>query len=550
MTPSTGQKSTSAVDCRAGHIHQDNREGADSMTFSSDDDSIRQAAAPTSLGRDHTSLHMSIGPDDPVEHYTSFVEVPDSIYDRFPRHRKIIVVILLSFLSFLSPISSTSVLAATPEVADEYGTNGTVINLANAIYMLTMGISPVFWGPLSEVYGRRRINQVTAVLFCACSLGTALAPNLAAFFVFRILTAFEGTAFILVGSACIGDIYRPTERATALGWFLSGTLIGPAFGPFVGGIIVTYTSWRVIFYLQTALAGFGAIFTFTPLLPETIHNRKADALQDYSRRQKLSVLWSMIHPLRVLSLFAYPNLIVASIASSAVIWNMYSLLTPIRYVLNPRFGLETPMQGGLFYLAPGCGYLVGTLIGGRYADHTVKKWIKKRDGVRIPEDRMRSALPFMGVIIPACVLAYGWGVEKNAGGIPLAVIMLFVQGVAQLFCFPSLNTYCLDVMQGRGAEVIAGNYFVRYLFACAATACALPVIESIGVGWFSTISALFLALSAAATQAAVWRGKAWRERVDGRRRAKRLSEQKAAKKQLKVKPGIENETADKAQDKL
>lgn len=39
------------------------------------------------------------------------------------------------------------------------------------------------------------------------------------------------------------DIYRPTERATALGWFLSGTLIGPAFGPFLGGIIVTYTTW-------------------------------------------------------------------------------------------------------------------------------------------------------------------------------------------------------------------------------------------------------------------------------------------------------------------
>jgi hypothetical protein len=44
------------------------------------------------------------------------------------------------------------------------------------------------------------------VLFFGCSIGTALAPNLAAFFVFRVLTAFEGTAFILVGSACIGSV--------------------------------------------------------------------------------------------------------------------------------------------------------------------------------------------------------------------------------------------------------------------------------------------------------------------------------------------------------
>lgn len=260
-------------------------------------------------------------------------------------------------------------------------------------------------------------------------------------------------------------------------------------------------------------------------MPETIHHRKADDLEGYSRREKLTVLWGMVNPVRVLRLFVYPNLVAASLASSAVIWNMYGLLTPIRYVLNPRFHLTTPMQSGLFYLAPGCGYLVGTLIGGRYADYVVKSWIAKRGGVRVPEDRLRSALPFMGVIIPACLLVYGWGVEKEAGGIPLAVITLFIQGVAQLFCFPSLNTYCLDVMQGRGAEVIAGNYFVRYLFACAVTACVLPAVQAMGVGWFSTITAAFLVLSTAAIQATIWWGKGWREGVDERRKARRLGEQ-------------------------
>jgi MFS family permease len=38
----------------------------------------------------------------------------------------------------------------------------------------------------------------------------------------------------VVGSSALGDIYEPRARATALGWFLSGTLIGPAFGPFIG----------------------------------------------------------------------------------------------------------------------------------------------------------------------------------------------------------------------------------------------------------------------------------------------------------------------------
>jgi len=67
-------------------------------------------------------------------------------------------------------------------------------------------------------------------MFTVFSLGTALAPNLVAFFIFRILTAFYGTTFLIVGSNCLGDVYRPTERATAVGWFLLGFELGPTLG--------------------------------------------------------------------------------------------------------------------------------------------------------------------------------------------------------------------------------------------------------------------------------------------------------------------------------
>lgn len=181
------------------------------------------------------------------------------------------------------------------------------------------------------------------------------------------------------------------------------------------------------------------------------------------------------------------------------------------------------MQSGLFYLAPGAGYLLGTFVGGRYADYVVKKHIKKSGGKRVPEDRMRSALPFMGIVIPGCVLIYGWSVEKNVGGIPLAVVVLFLQGVAQLFCFPSLNTYCLDVMPSQGSDVISGNYVVRYLFGCLGTGVVLPAVNSIGVGWFSTISASFLVCSAGGVLATITWGARWREQADRKRRAKKFA---------------------------
>jgi Major Facilitator Superfamily len=65
------------------------------------------------------------------------------------------------------------------------------------------------------------------------------------------------------------DIYRPTKRVTALGWFLSGIQIGPALGPCISGVIVTFMLWWVIFWLQTALSVISTLGTFI-WVPETI----------------------------------------------------------------------------------------------------------------------------------------------------------------------------------------------------------------------------------------------------------------------------------------
>src|SRR5579862_5100799 len=73
--------------------------------------------APTDLThiRSHISAH-----DAPIEHYSSYIPVPDEVYDRLPPSRKVVIVSLLSFCSFLAPISSTTILAAVPEVAATY----------------------------------------------------------------------------------------------------------------------------------------------------------------------------------------------------------------------------------------------------------------------------------------------------------------------------------------------------------------------------------------------------------------------------------------------
>jgi MFS family permease len=263
------------------------------------------------------------------------------------------------------------------------------------------------------------------------------------------------------------------------------------------------------------MGGFGTVMVFF-LLPETYPHPSKGDLSGQTPKEKAKLLWHKVNPFRVAGLLlSYPNLLFAALATSALVWNQYSLLTPIRYVLNPRFNLTTPLQSGLLYIAPGGGYLIGTLLGGRWADYIVRRWIRKR-GERVPEDRLKSSLPFMLVILPVCMLVYGWTVQERAGGMAVPIVVMVLQGIAQLFAIPSLNTYCLDVMQpkGRSAEAVAGNYMLRYVFAAVGSGVVLPAVQAIGVGWFSTVSAAFLFASGLGVWATSIFGTKWREHVN------------------------------------
>lgn len=142
------------------------RRSSEDETSSRSDLSITatRRASEVEASAHRITSHMS-GPDDleaaqpAMTNVTSYREPGDEVYNRLSSTRKSIIVFVLSFCAFLSPISSTSILAATPEVAAEYGTNGSVINISNAGYMVFMAISPIIWGPISQVFGRRPVSR-------------------------------------------------------------------------------------------------------------------------------------------------------------------------------------------------------------------------------------------------------------------------------------------------------------------------------------------------------------------------------------------------------
>lgn len=411
----------------------------------------------------------------------------DAKYDRFSPVRKHCFVLVASLSCLLSPLSSLAFLPAVTEIADEFHTNGTVINISNAVYLVVLAVSPCIMGPCGDIYGRKIIFLGCLLLFTISTLLTGLAQNLAMFYVFRSLTALFGTAFFSTAGSVVGDIYPPHQRGSAMGWMLLGTQVGPAFGPCIGGIIVTYTSWRVIFYF---LAGFGALVLalVVLLLKETSVTTKYKEKRAETGKRLVIIPFN---PFRVILALKYNNLLLAGLMSVSLHYNMYVLLTPIRYVMNPRFNLEKPVYAGLFYLCPGMGYLVGSYFGGRWADRYVRKYTNKK-GRRVSEDRLRSELWAHGLVLPATILVYGWCLKTKKGGIPVPAVMMFLNGLAQTICFPSLNTYCVDSMPFLKGDAIASNYMIRFLAGAVGTATVLKQINSIGVGWTCTISAIVL----------------------------------------------------------
>lgn len=84
---------------------------------------------------------------------------------------------------------------------------------------------------------------------------------------------------------------------------------------------------------------------------------------------------------------------------------------------------------------------MGSTLGGRVSDHTVKRYIRKRNGLRVPQDRLNSSLPAIFLVLPAGTLIYGWSVQKEVGGMALPIVGAFIQGLGLMWSFSGLNTY-------------------------------------------------------------------------------------------------------------
>ncbi|KAL2853456.1 major facilitator superfamily domain-containing protein [Aspergillus pseudoustus] len=421
---------------------------------------------------------------------------PQSSGYTLPKWRKSIILFTVSWMTLAVTFSSTSLLPATPEISSEFHTTPEILNIMNAGVLLAMGFSTLIWGPLRMLLGRRLSYNIAVGVLVVCSVGTGAAQNMAMFTAFRVLGGLTGTSFMVMGQTVLADIFEPVVRGTAVGFFMLGSVAGPAIGPCIGGVIVTFASWRNIYWLQTAMAGLGLILSlaFVPEIEEEV-DPNAEAKEKKKKKITLRYILQVFNPLPVFKLWLYPNIFFSFLTCGLLSTFLYALLSSARTIFNPRFNLTSALVSGLFYLAPGSGFLIGSVLGGRLADMTVRQYIKTR-GFRLPQDRLNSGLVMLFLVLPGATLVYAWSLDQEVGGMALPIVAGFVAGVGLMGSFNGLNTYAAEALPSRRSEVISGKYIIQYIFSAGASALVVPVIDKIGVGWTFTISA-FMTLTGA-----------------------------------------------------
>jgi EmrB/QacA subfamily drug resistance transporter len=194
----------------------------------------------------------------------------------------ILGALLLGML--LAALDQTIVSTALPTiVGDLHG--GSHLAWVVTAYLLASTVSTPLWGKLGDQYGRKGFFQVSIVIFVVGSALSGFSHTMNELILFRAVQGLGGGGLMVGAQTIIGDVVSPRERGRYMGLF--GAMFGVAtvIGPLIGGLCVTYLSWRWVFYINLPL-GVLAFFVTGAVLPGS--TRRTHHAIDYAGTLLLS----------------------------------------------------------------------------------------------------------------------------------------------------------------------------------------------------------------------------------------------------------------------
>ncbi len=167
---------------------------------------------------------------------------------------KRVVLAVTTVGAFLTPWMVSSINIALPTIGRQYSMSAVAMGWVSTIYILASAALLVPFSKLGDIFGRRRIYVVGAVVFCIASLLCAWTPNEHWLMVFRALQGAGAALIFGTGVAIVSSVFPPGERGRALGINVAATYLGLSAGPVLGGFMTQRLGWHSVFVAAAILA--------------------------------------------------------------------------------------------------------------------------------------------------------------------------------------------------------------------------------------------------------------------------------------------------------
>ncbi|MBB3113900.1 DHA1 family bicyclomycin/chloramphenicol resistance-like MFS transporter [Paenibacillus phyllosphaerae] len=185
-----------------------------------------------------------------------------SVSNKFDRLR---LVLLLGAFSALGPLTIDMYLPSFPQIADDFGTQASLVQLSLTACLIGLGAGQIIMGPLSDVFGRRNPVIISLLFYLAASFACAVSPNIYWFIAARFVQGFAASAGIVISRAIVRDVYSGTELTKFFSLLMLVNNLFPMIAPMAGSGVISFTTWVGVFFVLSIVGLLLAIVATTNL---------------------------------------------------------------------------------------------------------------------------------------------------------------------------------------------------------------------------------------------------------------------------------------------
>lgn len=254
-------------------------------------------------------------------------------------------VILIAFLSAFIPLSTDVYLPALPKMVESFHSTASQINLTIVFFFIFYALGTMFWGPLSDKYGRKRVLLTGLVIYTIASILCVFSFSVYQLILYRILQSIGCGAATAVSTAIVKDVYSGRKRLTILAVVQSMGMISPIVSPVIGAIILGILSWRGVFIILSLIGTLATAGTIA--MQETIEKRNTGSfLKSIGRLGAVARNRGFRTLLLTFSMMSIPSM---------------SFITASSYIYVDGFGLSEKVYS-YYFAANAVFFLIGPLL--------------------------------------------------------------------------------------------------------------------------------------------------------------------------------------------